>query len=68
MVVLLLKQNGNKPQEVDLRRLFLDPTVESIQQSRFVTVKHILNTQELREKVKDGWDSDRFEKINPIKE
>lgn len=56
-----------KPEEVDLRRLFLDPTVERIGQSRFVTVKYSLTPQELREKTKDGWDADKIEKIIALK-
>lgn len=48
---------------VDLRRLFLDPTVEDINDSRFIIIKHSLTSSQLREKVKDGWDSDAIERI-----
>lgn len=48
---------------IDLRRLFLDPTVDSIKDSRFVTIKHLLTTSELRAKAKDGWDADVIEQI-----
>lgn len=53
---------------MDLRRLFLDPTVESIKDSRFITVKHVLTASQLRDKVKDGWDSDAIERIIRRKE
>ncbi len=52
----------------DLRRLFLDPTVESIQKSRFVTVKHYLTESELRAKTKDGWDEEAIERIISAKD
>jgi len=48
---------------VDLRRLFLDPTVEDISNSRFITIKHYLTTSQLRAKVKDGWDKDAIDKL-----
>jgi hypothetical protein len=38
---------------VDLRRLILDPTVDCIQESRFVTTVHFMTPSELRE---TGWD------------
>lgn len=42
---------------VDLRRLALDPTVETITKSRFVSIKHYLTESEVREKAKaGGWD------------
>ncbi len=60
-VVLRKTKNGAKIE--DLRRLFLDPTVETIQKSRFITVKHYLTASQLREKVKDGWNEDVIERI-----
>lgn len=39
---------------VDLRKLILDPTVESIKDSRFVTTIHYMTPSELRE---TGWDN-----------
>lgn len=47
---------------VDLRRLILDPTVENIKDSRFVTTIHYMTPTQLRE---SGWDNtdlaiDRF--------
>lgn len=53
---VVLKKTKKSAFLVDLRRLFLDPTVERIQQSRFITIKHYLTESELRAKVKDGWD------------
>lgn len=53
---------------VDLRRLFLDPTVDNIEKSRFVTTKYYLTINDLREKIKDGWDADEVEKIIARKE
>lgn len=53
---------------MDLRRLFLDPTVENIKDSRFIIVKHYLTASQLREKTKDGWDSDAIERIIKRKE
>ncbi len=53
---------------MDLRRLFLDPTVETISDSRFITIKHNLTASQLRDKVKDGWDGDAIERIIRRKE
>lgn len=39
---------------VDLRRLFVDPTVERIKDSRFITTVHYLTPTQLRE---TGWDN-----------
>lgn len=48
---------------VDLRRLFIDPSVKDILDSRFITIKHYLTPSELIEKKKDGWDSDAIDRI-----
>lgn len=61
-VVLKTKRNA-EPEIVDLRRLFLDPTVDTITKSRFITIKHFLTEEELREKTKDGWDADAIEAL-----
>ncbi len=50
-VVLEKTKDGAKV--VDLRKLVLDPTVEKIQDSRFVTTIHYMTPSELRE---TGWD------------
>lgn len=50
-VVLEKTKDGAKV--VDLRKLVLDPTVESIKDSRFVTTIHYMTPSELRE---TGWD------------
>lgn len=51
--VLLQKTKGGA-EVVDLRRLVIDPTVETIQKSRFVTTIHYMTPTELRE---TGWDN-----------
>jgi L-fucose mutarotase/ribose pyranase (RbsD/FucU family) len=52
---IVAKKIGNKVENVDLRRLFLDPTVAKIQQSRFITHELFMTEEELREM--DGkWD------------
>lgn len=66
---LVLKHTQGEPQIVDLRRLFLDPTVESIKDSRFITLKHFFTPEELRE-IADSkaWDKDKVETIIAKKE
>lgn len=61
--VVFRKQAKGGVSIVDPRRFFLDPTVESVQKSRFITVKHLLTTTELRDKIKDGWDKDVVESM-----
>lgn len=60
---VVLKKTKTGAKLVDLRRLFLDPTVENILDSRFITIKHYLTESELRAKKKDGWDSDLIDKM-----
>lgn len=48
---------------VDLRRIAMDPTVESIQDSRFISIKHYLSEPELRAKIKDGWDAEAIKTL-----
>lgn len=59
----VIRKTRKGAQLVDLRRLFLDPTVETITDSRFIIIKHNLSATQLREKVKDGWDSEAIERI-----
>lgn len=59
---VVLKHAKPTPIMVDLRRLFNDPTVERIKDSRFIILKHYLTAQQLREK-KDIWDADVIDKI-----
>ena len=54
---VFIKLVNNKAKLVDLRRFANDPTVERLQQSRFIIQKHYLTESELREKVKDGWEN-----------
>ena len=58
---VVIRKTKNSATMVDLRRLFLDPTVETIQKSRFITIKHYFTATELREKIKDGWDEKTVE-------
>lgn len=60
---VVIKKTPKGAQIVDLRRLFLDPTVRRIKDSRFVTIKHYMTPSELRAKVKDGWDKTAIEAI-----
>lgn len=54
---VVIRKNKKGATLVDLRRLALDPTVETIGKSRFVSVKHYLTESEVREKAKAaGWD------------
>lgn len=61
-VVLKIGKEG-EPKIIPLQNLFSDPTVKRLQDSRFITVKHTLTPQALRDKVKDGWDKDAVEAI-----
>ena len=58
---VVVKKTKKSAKIMDLRRFFFDPTVESIKDSRFITIKHYLTPSELRAKVKDGWDIDSIE-------
>lgn len=49
---------------VDLRRFAIDPTVNDIQDARFITLKHYLTDSDLRRMAKSyGWDKDEVEKL-----
>lgn len=60
---VVLKKTKKGANIVDLRRLFVDPTVERIKDSRFITIKHYFTVTELRDKVKQGWDKNAIEAI-----
>lgn len=60
---VVVKDNGGEPEIIDLRKLFLDPTVDCIKDSRFITIKHEFTPTELRRKVKDGWDEKAINRI-----
>lgn len=51
---VVLQKTKDGAEVVDLRHLILDPTVDTIQKSRFVTTIHYLTSSELRE---TGWDN-----------
>ncbi len=51
---VVLVKTADGAEVVDLRRLILDPTVETIGKSRFVTTIHYMTPTELRE---TGWDN-----------
>lgn len=50
----VLEKTKDGAEAVDLRRLILDPTVERIKDSRFVTTIHYMTPTQLRE---SGWDN-----------
>lgn len=59
---VVIRKNKKGAALVDLRRLALDATVETIGKSRFVSVKHYLTESEVREKAKTGgWDAKAVE-------
>lgn len=60
---VVLKKTKKGAEVVDLRRFFCDPTVDTLQRSRFVTFKHLLTISELKAKVKDGWDKAAIDRI-----
>lgn len=51
----VIKKTKKGAEIVDLRRLVLDPTVDTITNSRFVILEHNLTPTQLRAKQKDGW-------------
>jgi hypothetical protein len=51
---VVLQKTKDGAEVIDLRRLILDPTVENINKSRFVTTIHYMTPTELRE---TGWDN-----------
>jgi len=53
---VVVKKVKNNIQIVDLRKLFLDPSVEKIQDSNFITQVHYLTETELRKKA-DVWEN-----------
>ena len=55
---VVLEKTTDGANVVDLRRLILDPTVEKIQDSRFVTTITYMTPTQLRN---TGWDSDAIE-------
>lgn len=63
---VVLQKTKDGAEVIDLRRLILDPTVENITKSRFVTTIHYMTPSELRA---TGWDNveeaiERFGDIN----
>ncbi len=52
---VVIKTSGTLPEVVDLRRFFLDPTVDTVHQSRFLIQEHFMTQSEL-EKMKGKWD------------
>lgn len=51
---VVMEKTKDGAEVIDLRRLILDPTVESITDSRFVTTIHYMTPSELQE---TGWDN-----------
>jgi len=63
---VLLEKTKDGATVVDLRRVVLDPTVEHVQKSRFITTIHYMTPTELRN---TGWDNvdvaiERFGNVN----
>lgn len=59
----VLRKTKDGAEIVDLRRLFIDPSVKNIVDSRFITIKHFLTPSELKAKIKDGWDAEAIDRI-----
>lgn len=55
---VLLEKTKTGAKVCDLRRTMLDPSVEKVKDSRFVTTIHYMSDVDLR---KSGWDSDAIE-------
>lgn len=53
---IVVKVIGNEVENVDLRRLFFDPTVKNIRDSRFITHELYMTQTEL-EKMRGKWDN-----------
>lgn len=53
----VLKKTKKGADVVDLRRLILDQTVDTITNSRFVILEHNLTPTQIRNKQKDGWEN-----------
>lgn len=53
---VVVKKIGDKVENVDLRRLFLDPTVKKLQESRYITHELYMTEDELR-KMDGKWDN-----------
>lgn len=59
----VLRKTKDGADIVDLRRLFIDPSVKDILDSRFITIKHLMTPSELKAKIKDGWDEGAINSI-----
>lgn len=60
----LVKKVGSKAIACDLRRTFLDPTVDRSAKSRFITIKHYFTASQLRENgEKKGWNKEAIEQM-----
>lgn len=59
---VVIKKTKDVPVLVDLRRLFLDPVVDRIWESRFITIKHYLTASQLRA-MKGTWDDEVIDKM-----
>lgn len=53
----VIKKTKKSASLVDLRRMFNDPTVKWLKNSRFIILEHNLTPTQLREKEKDGWEN-----------
>jgi hypothetical protein len=59
----VLRKTKDGAEIVDLRRLFIDPSVKDIKDSRFITLKHFLTPSQLKDKIKDGWNAEAIDRI-----
>jgi hypothetical protein len=59
---VVIKTSGTKPENVDLRRFFLDPTVDMLKDSRFVTQEHYMTQTELND-MRGKWDDKEIDKV-----
>lgn len=57
---VVVKTTGVLPEVVDFRRLFIDPTVDRIAQSRFITQEHFMTQSELQ---KMPWDKEVIKSV-----
>lgn len=58
---VVVKTTGTLPEVVDMRRLFIDPTIDRINNSRFITQEHFMTQSEL-EKM-DKWDKKAIRQV-----
>lgn len=58
----VVKTTGTLPEIVDLRRFYVDPTVDKLKQSRFIIQEHFMTQSELQ-KMKGKWDDSVIKQV-----